>query len=255
MADKQDDVRTLNLYQKLAAITGEIGSVAKDGRNSEQKFDFIEYAAVAGKLRTLFSKYEVVVIPRMQEAKKQDRREIVSKYGAKGTYALIDFYYEVVNASKPDERFTVRWTGEASDYGDKAANKAATGALKYYLMRQFNISEKGDDPDEHSPEAVSAAPIPKAQAPKRAAPAPPPAPAAVEVPTRKHIPASQVGFLLSRARTFSGLEDRDEIVAWFTEKIGVPATEVFTDEYDDVMKALDAFKPAAPAEGMEAPDA
>lgn len=164
-----DDIRSLNLYQKLAAITGEIGVVAKDGSNAEQKFKFIEYAAVAGKLRTLFAKYGVVVVPRMQVASKQKREEIVSKYGAKGQAVLIDLTFCVVNADKPDDKFTVTWTGEAADYGDKATNKAATSALKYYLMRQFNVSEKGEDADADSHEitskgkpAVGSAPAPSA---------------------------------------------------------------------------------------------
>lgn len=138
----------LNLYQKLAAITGEIGEIKKGGRNREQGFDFIEYAAVAGKLRTLFAKYGVVVIPRMAQTKNQHRENITSKAGKAGQSVLVDMTFTVVNADDPNDKFTVPWTGEAVDYGDKATNKAATSALKYFLMRQFNVSEKGDDPDE-----------------------------------------------------------------------------------------------------------
>ena len=62
----------------------------------------------------------------------------------------------MVNADKPDDRFVVKWQGEAADYGDKATNKAATAAVKYYLMRQFNISSKGDeDPDSQTPEVAA----------------------------------------------------------------------------------------------------
>jgi len=154
-ADQPKDFSGLNLYQKIAKITGEVGLIKKGGTNKEQGYAFIEYAAVAGELRGLFAKYGVVIVPRMQQMSKQTRHEVVSKYGAKGTHALIDFYFNVVNADKPDDRFTVVWTGEALDYGDKATNKAATGALKYYLMRQFNISEKGEDADADSPTAIA----------------------------------------------------------------------------------------------------
>lgn len=143
---------TLNLYQKLAAITGEIGAIKKGGTNSEQKYAFIEYAAVAGELRGLFAKHGVIIVPRMQQTIKQHRVEVLSKYDAKGTAVLVDMTFTVVNADAPDDKFTVTWTGEAIDFGDKATNKAATSALKYYLMRQFNISEKGDDPDAVSPD-------------------------------------------------------------------------------------------------------
>ena len=151
MGEKQSsDVRSLNIYQKLAEITGKIGVIDKGGKNTEQNYAFIEYAAVAGKLRTLFAEYGVLIIPRMPKSTEHQREEITTKYGNKGVAILIDFTFEIVNADKPDDKFDVTWTGEAADYGDKGTNKAATSALKYYLMRQFNISEKGEDNDEHS---------------------------------------------------------------------------------------------------------
>lgn len=144
------DKKTLNIYQKLAAIMGEIGAIQKGGTNKEQSYAFIEYAAVAGKLRSLFSDYGVVIVPRMPTAATHVREEITTQYGKKGVAILIDFRFEIINADKPDDKFEVTWTGEAADYGDKGTNKAATSALKYYLMRQFNISEKGEDNDAHS---------------------------------------------------------------------------------------------------------
>lgn len=73
--------------------------------------------------------------------------------GSSGVSTVCHFEFTVVNADKPDDRFVVKWQGEAADYGDKATNKAATAAVKYYLMRQFNISSKGDeDPDSQTPE-------------------------------------------------------------------------------------------------------
>ena len=140
----------LNIYQKLAAITGAIGVVEKGGTNTEQKYAFIEYAAVAGKLRVLFAEYGVVIVPRMAKFADWNTEEITTKYGSKGINVRVPFEFEIVNADAPEDSFKVDWIGEAADYGDKATNKAATAALKYYLMRQFNISEKGDDPDQNT---------------------------------------------------------------------------------------------------------
>jgi hypothetical protein len=155
-ADKPDsDIAELNLYQKLSAITGEIGSIAKGGTNNEQKYSFIEYAAVAGALRTLFSKYHVMVIPNMG---KREAVEFTSSYGKRGVNVTIEFVFTFVNSDKPDDRMEIHWVGEAADYGDKGTNKAATAALKYCLMRTFNVSEKGDeDPDAASPDRGAAA--------------------------------------------------------------------------------------------------
>jgi len=143
----------LNLYQKLAKITGEIGVIAKDGNNQQQKYKYIEYETIAGKFRELFSKYGVVLIPSMVE---QERSAITTSRGSSGVSTVCHFEFTVVNADKPDDRFVVKWQGEAADYGDKATNKAATAAVKYYLMRQFNISSKGDeDPDSQTPEVAT----------------------------------------------------------------------------------------------------
>lgn len=175
------DIRGLNIYQKLAAITGDIGIVDKGGNNTEQKYKFIEYEAIAGKLRALFAQYGVVIVP---QVKSQERAEITSKYGSKGVHTLAKMTFDVVNADKPDDRFTVEWESEAADFGDKATNKAVTAAVKYYLMRQFNISSKGDeDADAASPEIAGSG---------NAAPAPAAAPAPVE---DKQISAAQVKYL------------------------------------------------------------
>lgn len=155
------ETQQLNLYQKLAKITGEIGVIAKDGNNQQQKYKYIEYETIAGKFRELFSKYGVVLIPSMVE---QERSAITTSRGSSGVSTVCHFEFTVVNADKPDDRFVVKWQGEAADYGDKATNKAATAAVKYYLMRQFNISSKGDeDPDSQTPEVA-----PKQQKPAMA---------------------------------------------------------------------------------------
>lgn len=208
----------LNLYQKLAAITGEIGVIKKGGTNKEQGYAFIEYAAVAGELRALFAKYGVVIVPRMAQSSKQARSEVTSKYGAKGVYALIDFTFTVINADDPEDKFTVQWTGEAMDYGDKAANKAATGALKYYLMRQFNISEKGDDPDADSPEAQKQA---SATAPQQKAAASP-AQAKVETITK-----AQLAIMFASLKG-KGIEDRDTAKAILHALAGVESLTTLT---------------------------
>lgn len=171
----------LNIYQKLAAITGAIGVVEKGGTNTEQKYAFIEYAAVAGKLRVLFAEYGVVIVPRMAKFADWNTEEITTKYGSKGINVRVPFEFEIVNADRPEDAFKVEWIGEAADYGDKATNKAATAALKYYLMRQFNISEKGDDPDQNTIDRGTVNADMQRQNPTPAAPAPqqPPKPSKI----------------------------------------------------------------------------
>lgn len=245
---KKVEGRDLNLYQKLAAITGDVGAIAKDGNNSQQNFKFIEYAAVAGRLRELFAKYGVVIVPRMVQQSKQLR-----SVNGKAVSVLIDFTYTVVNADSPDDKFTVTWTGEAIDYGDKATNKAATSALKYYLMRQLNISEKGDDPDAESPQVVAPAAPRRQPAPKKSSTPDDAAAAKVvfpqgevayakktEKPTR--LPASD-DQLSAIAAQFAkmGIDDAETRHGFVVEKIGrdiASAKDLTRAEAKDLLEEL-----------------
>lgn len=226
------DTTKLNLYQKLAKITGDIGAIKKGGRNNEQKFDFIEYAAVAGELRGLFAKYNVLVVPYMQKSTRQTRTPVQSKYGAQGEHVLIDFTFVVYNADDPKEKFSVTWTGEATDYGDKATNKAATSALKYYLMRQFNISEKGEDPDADSPK-VTDKPVAQSQEPS----------------TPEAATKLQKGQITAYLRS-QGIEDT-EIVNVLRDDFKVQG-ELTRDEANRVLTEIKELKDAAKDDGVVA---
>lgn len=143
-----------SLATKLAAIGREIGAVDKSGKNTQQNYNYIEYGVVAGRIRELFDKYHVIIIPSV-ESVQQD--EITNKYGGKGYHYVLTMTFDIVNGEDPDDREIASWTGEASDYGDKGINKAETAGTKYFLMRLFNISEKGEEEtDKTTPSAVVA---------------------------------------------------------------------------------------------------
>lgn len=136
------EINKLTLASKLAAIGKEIGAVDKSGKNSQQNYNYIEYAVVAGKIRELFDKYHVVIIPSVDSVKYD---EIVNKYGGKGYHFTLTMTFTLINGDDLEDREVASWAGEASDYGDKGINKAETAGTKYFLMRLFNISEKGDE--------------------------------------------------------------------------------------------------------------
>lgn len=141
-----------SLATKLAAIGKEIGSVKKSGKNIMQKYDYIEYGVVAGKIRELFDKYHIIIIPNVDNIQ-QD--EITGKNGGKGYHFIIQMTFTLINGENLEDREVATWCGEASDYGDKGINKAETSGTKYFLMRLFNISEKGDDNDANTVEMAS----------------------------------------------------------------------------------------------------
>lgn len=141
-----------NLYQKLLAITEEIGKIDKTGRNTKQDYTFIEQAQVVAEVRVQLAKHGVMIIPETV-SRTLERHDVTRSNGKAGVdvHVNVKSRYTIVNADKPDERMVCEWdAGEAIDSGDKATNKATTASHKYFLMKLFNISDK-DDPDADSP--------------------------------------------------------------------------------------------------------
>ena len=139
----------MSLASKLASIGKEIGAVDKSGKNQQQNYNYIEYGVVAGRIRELFDKYHIIIIPSV-DSFSTDQSE--NKYGNKGYHFVLTMTFELINGDDKEDREVASWTGEASDFGDKGINKAETAGTKYFLMRLFNISEKGDDNDANSVE-------------------------------------------------------------------------------------------------------
>lgn len=142
----------LSLAAKIAKISSEIGVVDKSGRNAQQGYKFIEYAQVAVEVRIIQAKYSVAVIPRVED---YTCDQIKTPKGGIGFHYILKMVFKVINADNSDDFMEVNWLGEATDYGDKGINKAETSALKYFLMRLYNISEKNEkEADAETLEAV-----------------------------------------------------------------------------------------------------
>lgn len=154
--ETEDLVKADNLIVKLAKIGDQIGKLAKTGKNAGYNgYDFIEYSVVAGKIRSLFAGHRVLIIP---EVVSYEKEQISSKQGAIGYHYNLTMKFTVVNGDNPSDKFESPWLSEANDYGDKGVNKAITAGTKYFIMRLFNISEKGDDPDAETVQAVTTRP-------------------------------------------------------------------------------------------------
>ncbi len=141
------------LAGKLAKIGDEIGKIDKGGYNKTQNFKFIEYAEVAGRIRSLFAQYGVIIKP---EVVSYDVTEVKSRSGGIGYHYILTMNFCAINADDNNDRIESQWVSEAVDYGDKGVNKAITSGTKYFIMRLFNISERGDeDNDSQTPEPIA----------------------------------------------------------------------------------------------------
>ena len=140
----------LTLATKLAKIGKEIGKVDKSGRNTQQSYNYIEYGVVAGRIRELFDTYGVIIVPSVDNYQVD---EITGRNGGRGYHYMLNMSFRLINGDDPSDSVTATWLGESADFGDKGINKAETSGTKYFLMRLFNVSEKGEEEaDSKSPE-------------------------------------------------------------------------------------------------------
>ena len=203
----------MNLYQRLLAITEEVGKIEKTGKNSQQGYAFTEHSEVVSTLKPLLVKHGVMVIA---ETRGRTLQQVTNAKGTVFTQASVCSRYTLINADKPEERMECDWdAGEALDTSDKATNKATTASQKTFLMKLFHISDK-DDPDNDSPQTGQ---VQKPQA-------------------STVLDMAQVAKLMSLAK-MKGAKDRDEAVSFIN---GALLTQDFTkldpskfDEYKAVI--------------------
>ena len=143
-----------NIYQRLAAATAEMETVAKNleisaGRNS---YKAVSERDVIDAVKKVEAKHGIYSYPAARKIIESDQYETESQYGKKTTFFLrIETTYRFVNIDKPDEYIEVTGYGDGMDPGDKAPAKGQTFADKYALMKAYKIST-GDDPDQNASE-------------------------------------------------------------------------------------------------------
>lgn len=134
MADK------ISLASKIAKVMETVGYVQKGGTNAAQGYKFVQASAVADKVRAELSKLQVSMTP--------TNIDVISEgLTPSGKQALLTLRFTwTLTDGESGETISFQSIGTGADSGDKAAYKAATGALKYALLTGFLIPT-GDDPE------------------------------------------------------------------------------------------------------------
>lgn len=151
----------MNIYQKMSAITSEIGVVAKNLNVSTGAGNYkaVSELDVLNAVKPLEAKHGVYSYPYVRKIISQEEVKTTRMKNGKTVESYqrlfrIEVTYRFVNTEKPDEYVDVISYGDGLDTGDKAPGKACTYADKYALMKAYKI-QTGDDPDkEASPENV-----------------------------------------------------------------------------------------------------
>lgn len=158
MKDKKEelDIKNLNIYEKMSAITNELGVVAKNlnvDMGKGKSYKAVQEKDVLDAVKPIEEKYRVYSYPKERKIIESGILEKETSYGiSKNMYLRIETIYEFVNLDKTEETITMTSYADGIDSGDKATGKAMTYSDKYSLLKAYKIAT-GDDPDkEDSPE-------------------------------------------------------------------------------------------------------
>ena len=150
------DVKEMNLYQRMAQVTFELQTVAKNlnvDTGGGKGYKAVGERDVIDAVKPLESRWGIYSYPYSRETLESSVFEKENKYGtSRNYYVRIKTVYRFVNIDKPDEFVDMTVFSVGIDTQDKGDGKAMTYADKYALMKAYKIST-GDDPDkEASPE-------------------------------------------------------------------------------------------------------
>lgn len=158
MKEKKQEIniKELNIYEKMSAITNELGVVAKNlnvDMGKGKSYKAVQEKDVLDAVKPMEEKYRVYSYPKERKIIENGILEKETTYGvSKSLYLRIETTYEFVNIDKPEETITMTSYADGIDTGDKATGKAMTYSDKYSLLKAYKIAT-GDDPDKDaSPE-------------------------------------------------------------------------------------------------------
>lgn len=151
----------MNIYEKMLAITNEIGTVAKNLEVGVGKSQYkaVGEADVLKAVKELEAKYNVYSYPSNRKVIDNSIMQTRKEYNGQVTesnqlFMRIEVEYTFINVEKPDEQIKIISYGDGIDTQDKAPGKAMTYADKYALLKAYKIVT-GEDPDQqHSPDTV-----------------------------------------------------------------------------------------------------
>ena len=153
---------TLNIHQRMAAITAELQTVAKNLNVETGKgkgYKAVSERDVIDAVKPLEAKHGVYSYPASRRVLESAALESESEWNGKVTkkttfFERIETVYRFVNTDDPTDFIETTTFAEGIDSQDKGSGKAMTYADKYALMKAYKIST-GDDPDQTASEDVN----------------------------------------------------------------------------------------------------
>ena len=166
---KEENIKNLNIYEKMSLITNEIGVIEKNLNieiTKTRSYKAVSERDVIDGIKPLEEKYRIYSYPSERKIVDRDILTKESEYNGQITktnslFMRVETTYRFVNIDKPEEWIETTVYGDGIDTGDKAPGKAMTYADKYALMKAYKLST-GDDPDNEASPSTGYTAIKKA---------------------------------------------------------------------------------------------
>lgn len=143
----------MNIYEKMAEITAEINTVAKNlnvETGKGKSYRAVSEADVLAAVKPIEKKHGVYSYPYEREIVESGELVNQTQYGErKSLFLRVRTVYRFVNTEKPEEHLDIVTYGDGVDSQDKAPGKAMTYGDKYALLKAYKI-QTGDDPDQNA---------------------------------------------------------------------------------------------------------
>ena len=156
----------MNIYQRMAAITAELQTVAKNltvQASKTSSYKAVSERDILDAVKPLEIKHGVYSYPISREVLESNLLENEKTFkDSKGSETItksttfmtrIKTVYRFVSIDYPEEYIETTTFAEGIDSQDKGSGKAMTYADKYALMKAYKIST-GEDPDQTASEDV-----------------------------------------------------------------------------------------------------
>jgi hypothetical protein len=147
----------MNIFQRMAAVTAELQTVAKNLMVETGKgkgYKAVSERDIIDAVKPLETKFGIYSYPCSRRVLESQTLESESEYQGKVTrkttfFTRIEPTYRFVNVEDPLDYIETVTFAEGIDTQDKGSGKAMTYGDKYALMKAYKIST-GDDPDQNA---------------------------------------------------------------------------------------------------------
>jgi hypothetical protein len=132
-----------DIYEAINNVMKQVGYVQKE-KNDNLRYSFASESALIAALRPFMVAEGIVALPISYDNIEKEIYTTGERQTKMNNISLTGHFRLIHAPSGTSVDISTR--GEGADSGDKANNKAMTGAFKYFIRQSFMI-ETGDDPD------------------------------------------------------------------------------------------------------------